>query len=165
MDFTNPTVIFNAIIVVLILGVFYFLLRRSWTADPDAEMDIFEYGQLILQAEQTARIIVRGVQEAWRTGELDDDEREEDAIDQLADLYPQLDEVMLRRIVKSAVYLLRKSAGKQVDRVMEQIPEGHSFQPGQPGDSLLELTEDGGIRLSGTVSGTTISAHTEGDSR
>jgi hypothetical protein len=85
-------------------------------------MDIFTYGQIFQQAELTARIIVRGVQEAWRTGELDDDEREPDAIDQLTEMYPELDEEDLRRIVKSAVYLLRLGAGKQVDRVMEQIP-------------------------------------------
>jgi hypothetical protein len=70
-----------------------------------------------------ASIIVRGVQEAWRTGELADDEREEDAIEKLVELYPELDEDDLRRIVKSAVYLLRLSAGKQVDRVMEHVPE------------------------------------------
>lgn len=128
MDFTNPTIIFNTIVVVLVLGIFYLLLRRSWAAHPNEEMDIFAYGQLIFQAEQTARIIVRGVQEAWRTGELEDDEREEDAIDQLAELYPELDEVVLRRIVKSAVYLLRQAAGKPVDRVIEQIPPASGFK-------------------------------------
>ena len=131
MDFTNPTVIFNTVIVLLVLVIAYLLLRRSQAADPDEELDIFAYGQLILQAEQTARIIVRGVQEAWRTGELEDDEREEDAIDQLAELYPELDEEMLRRIVKSAVYLLRQAAGKQVDRVMEPVGLAHGTRLGE----------------------------------
>ena len=117
----DPTLVFNAIFVVLVLGIAYVLVRRLQTTDADASA--VQYADLFVQAERTARIIVRGVQEAWRTGELEDDEREDDAIDQLAQLYPQLDEIELRRIVKSAVYLLRLGAGKQVDRIMENVPE------------------------------------------
>lgn len=118
----DTQIIFNTIVILIVLAIFYVLLRRSRKTNPDEEMTVFEYSHLILQAEQTARIIVRGVQEAWRTGDLEDDEREDDAIDQLAEMYPELDEEVLRRIVKSAVYLLRLGAGKQVDRVMEQTP-------------------------------------------
>lgn len=157
MDFTNPTVIFNTVIVLLVLVIAYLLLRRSWAAHPDEELDIFEYGQLILQAEQTARIIVRGVQEAWRTGELEGDEREEDAIDQLAELYPELDEAMLRRIVKSAVYLLRQAAGKQVDRVMEQIPPASAGLAGGTGGIILP-----GGTISNSNSGASLRDITEG---
>lgn len=118
----NPTIIFNTVVILIVIAVFYVLIRRHQANDPDGEMTVFEYSHLIMQAEQTARIIVRGVQEAWRTGELEDDEREGDAIDQLAEMYPELNEETLRRIVKSAVYLLRLGAGKQVDRIMEQAP-------------------------------------------
>lgn len=114
--------IFTLVVLLLIAVIAYFLFRRHEAQDPGSELNVWEYGQIFQQAELTARIIVRGVQEAWRTGELGDDEREPDAIDQLAAMYPELDEEDLRRIVKSAVYLLRLGAGKQVDRVMEQIP-------------------------------------------
>ena len=110
------------IVGIIIAFIAYALYRRMKANSPDEEMTVFEYSHLILQAEQTARIIVRGVQEEWRTGNLEDDEREDDAFDQLAEMYPELDEEVLRRIVKSAVYLLRLGAGKQVDRVMEQTP-------------------------------------------
>jgi hypothetical protein len=119
----SPVAIFN-IVVGLIIGIVGYALYRHHKTEGE-EMTVLEYGQIFQQAEQTARIIVRGVQEAWRTGELEDDEREQDAIDQLAELYPQLNEEELRRIVKSAVYLLRLGAGKQVDRVMDLIPEAH----------------------------------------
>lgn len=119
----SPVAIFNVIVGILIAIIAYVLYRRHQAADADGEIDIFTYGQLFLQAEQTARIIVRDVQEAWRTGELEDDEREVDAIEKLVELYPMLSEDDLRSAVKSAVYLLRQSAGKQLDRVMEKIPQ------------------------------------------
>lgn len=118
----NPTIIFNIVVVAIIVVIFCVLWRRQQATDPDGELDVFGYGQLLMQAEMTARIIVRGIQEAWRTGELADDEREVDAIEKLVELYPQINEDDARRIVKSAVYLLRQSAGKQLDKVMEQVP-------------------------------------------
>lgn len=133
----SPVTIFNVIVGIIIAIISYALYRRMNATDPDGEIDIFTYGQIVLQAEQTARIIVRGVQEAWRTGELEDDEREDDAIDQLTEMYPVLDEETVRRIVKSAVYLLRLGAGKHVDRVMEQIPDHAQSQiPSGVSDSL-----------------------------
>lgn len=138
----SPVAIYNVIVGIIIALIGYVLYRRMKSNDPDGEMTVFEYSHLIMQAEQTARIIVRGVQEAWRTGELEDDQREDDAIDQLAEMYPELDEDVLRRIVKSAVYLLRLGAGKHVDRVMEQVPDHAqpSILPGIP-DSLRHNTE------------------------
>jgi len=118
MDTAN--ILFSIFFVLLIGGLFYALFRREKETDT---LTIFDYGQLLLQAHEAAKIVVQGIQEAWRTGEIADDERETDAIEKMIELYPQLDEDEIRRIVKSAVYLLRKAAGKQVDRVMEHVPD------------------------------------------
>lgn len=119
----NPTFIFNIVVGLVIVGIFIAIVLRS---KPTEETNIFEYGQLLLQAHESAKIIVQGIQEAWRTGEIADDERETDAIEELAMLFPQLNEDELRRIVKSAVYLLRQAAGKEVDKIMEQLPTAES---------------------------------------
>jgi hypothetical protein len=121
MDIT-PNTLFSIFFVLLIGGLFYALLRRHNFGDSDG-LTIFEHGQLLLQAHETAKIVVQGIQEAWRTGQIADDEREQDAVEKMVELYPQLDEDELRRIVKSSVYLLRKAAGKQVDKIMEHVPE------------------------------------------
>lgn len=119
----NPTFIFNVVVGLVIVGIFIALVVRS---KPTEETNIFEYGQLLLQAHESAKIIVQGIQEAWRTGEIADDERETDAIEELAMLFPQLNEDDLRRIVKSAVYLLRQAAGKEVNKIMDQLPTAES---------------------------------------
>lgn len=117
----NPNVLFSIFFMLLVGSILTALIWRRKQGDTE-EITIFEYGQILLQAHEAAKIVVQGIQEAWRTGEIADDERETDAIEKMIELYPQLDEDEIRRIVKSAVYLLRKAAGKQVDRVMEQIP-------------------------------------------
>lgn len=119
----DSNTIFSIIFILIIAAIGFFLVRGRQASDPDGELDIFEYGQLLLQADQTARIIVRGVQEEWRNGTIEDDQRTHEAVTQLKELYPQIDDKELIRIVKSAVYLLRLGAGKQVDRVMESVPD------------------------------------------
>lgn len=114
----NPTVVFSVLAALVIIALFYVLLRRMQAADPEGELDVFDYGSLLVQAYEAAKVIVQGVQEAWRTGEIEDDEREEDAVEKMVELFPQLDEDVLRRLVKSAVYWLRQTAGKELDKVL-----------------------------------------------
>ncbi len=115
--------IFSIVFILIIAAIGYFLVRGRQQSDDDGQLSIFEYGQLLLQADQTARIIVRGVQEEWRNGTIKDEDRTHEAVKQLKEIYPQIDEPELIRIVKSAVYLLRLGAGKQVDKVMENVPD------------------------------------------
>lgn len=119
----DSNTIFSIFFILIIAAIGFFLVRGRQASDPDGELSIFEYGQLLLQADQTACIIVRGIQEEWRTGDLTDEQRTPLAIKQLKEIYPQIDEAELTRIVKSAVYLLRLGAGKQVDKVMEYVPD------------------------------------------
>lgn len=121
----NPTVIFNAVVLLVVLGLMFLLVRRSQAADPNRQLSIFEYGQLLIQAFETAKIIVQGVQEAWRTGEIEDDEREEDAVEKMVDLFPQLNEDDLRRSVKAAVYWMRQVAGKELGKMLGDAESAH----------------------------------------
>lgn len=132
-----PNILFSIFFLLLVGGVTYALFKRGEPSnEPSVEPNIFAYGGLLIQAHETAKIVVQGIQEAWRTGEIADDEREDDAVEKMVELYPQLKEDDLRRMVKSAVYLLRWGAGKQIDKIMEQVPE----VPDRP----LGFTDTGG---------------------
>lgn len=155
----DSNTLFSIVFILIIAAIGYFLVRGRQATDPDGELSILEYGELLLQADKTARIIVRGVQEEWRNGTIEDDQRTHEAVKQLKEIYPQIDDKELIRIVKSAVYLLRLGAGKQVDKVLESVPDDpksiFEVTPnlGQIGVLKIQTGTEGGIRLDATRGG------------
>jgi hypothetical protein len=58
----------------------------------------------LLAAAQVAQELVRGAEQAWKTGKIERDERYEIVIDHLHGLFPGLSVADLNAIVEAAVY-------------------------------------------------------------
>lgn len=71
-------------------------------------------GDDLLSAFEVAKGVVAGVEQLWESGQIDKENRLNEAIDQMTKMYPEFDADVLRTTIESGVYWLRQLQLAQV---------------------------------------------------
>jgi hypothetical protein len=97
---------------VLVFLILLGLLLRQRQPQSEEMLSFTDVGTLVVQASETALELVAGAEQLWLTGRLPKDGRFRMVYNQLAEIYPDLNEDQLTTTIEAAVYWLKMASGQ-----------------------------------------------------